>query len=182
MLVTNGHVVLEAILPEDAVVFHGLDNDPGEHPLRRDPRVLVRPSATPALNTTILELDGYPVHVAPRYSAHGHTSRVLSVAFSPDGKVLASGSADNSVRLWDVASHREIGSPLTGHTDAVNSVAFSADGKTLASSGDKSIRLWGVPQLSDPASFLCKSVGQSFARDQWQDQVPEGPKYRPLCP
>ena len=147
-------------------------------------RVLVVDDEEPVMLTIqgILELDGYPVHVAPRYSAHGHTSRVLSVAFSPDGKVLASGSADNSVRLWDVASHREIGSPLTGHTDAVNSVAFSADGKTLASSGDKSIRLWGVPQLSDPASFLCKSVGQSFARDQWQDQVPEGPKYRPLCP
>jgi WD40 repeat protein len=89
----------------------------------------------------------------------GHTDAVLSVAFSPDGKVLASGSADNSVRLWDVASQRAIGSPLTGHTDAVNSVAFSADGKTLASSGDKSIRLWGVPQLSDPASSSANPSG-----------------------
>ena len=75
----------------------------------------------------------------------GHTDDVDSVAFSPDGKTLASGSDDGAVRLWDVASHRQIGAPLTGHTDAVSSVAFSPDGKTLASgSGDDSVRLWDV--------------------------------------
>jgi WD40 repeat protein len=62
----------------------------------------------------------------------GHTDAVLSVAFSPDGKTLASGSDDNTVRLWDVASHRQVGSPLTGHTVTVVSVAFRPDGRTLA--------------------------------------------------
>ena len=46
----------------------------------------------------------------------GHTDFVRSVAFSPDGKTLASGSTDNTVRLWDVATGTELGAPLTGDT------------------------------------------------------------------
>jgi WD40 repeat protein len=104
------------------------------------------------------------------------------VAFSRDGKAVVSGSIDTSVRLWDVDSHRQVGFPLTGHTDEVESVAFGPDRKTVVSgSAETSIRLWNVPQLGDAASFLCKSVVQSPTRDQWQNLVPEGPKYRPLC-
>ena len=72
-------------------------------------------------------------------------SGVLSVAFSPNSRLLASGSADQTVRLWDVGT-RQTQKTLRGHTDWVNSVAFSPDGQILAASGseDDTIRLWNV--------------------------------------
>jgi parallel beta-helix repeat protein len=73
----------------------------------------------------------------------GHTSYVNSVAFSPDGKILASGSY-KEIKLWDVATGKELRT-LRGHTDRAFSVAFSPDGKILASgSEDKTIKLWDV--------------------------------------
>eukprot|EP00961_Rhodomonas_salina_P243268 3287217-Rhodomonas_salina.1 len=65
-------------------------------------------------------------------SLEGHTSSVTSVSFAPDGKTLASGSWDNTVKLWDAASGSQMSS-LEGHTGYVRSVAFAPDGKTVAS-------------------------------------------------
>jgi WD40 repeat protein/subtilase family serine protease len=76
----------------------------------------------------------------------GHTDSVRSVAFSPDGSLIASGSRDATIKLWRVSDGALVAT-LTGHTDTVTSVAFSPDGSLLASASgvwDRTIKLWRV--------------------------------------
>jgi WD40 repeat protein len=74
----------------------------------------------------------------------GHRLKVTGLAFSPDGKSLASGSDDTTIRLWSVPSGRPLGQ-LLGHTDMVIALAFSANGKMLASGGeDETVAIWDV--------------------------------------
>ena len=74
----------------------------------------------------------------------GHEAFVTSVVFSPDGRSIASGSADGTIRIWDL-NHRGAGPTLHGHLMNVHSLAFSPDGNTLVSgSHDCSIRLWST--------------------------------------
>jgi WD40 repeat protein len=74
----------------------------------------------------------------------GHTSPILGVAYSPDGLLIASASGDETVKLWDTATGREVHT-LKGHVKTADRVVFSPDGRTLASSGwDGTIKLWNV--------------------------------------
>ena len=82
----------------------------------------------------------------PPQVLQGHTGYVFSIAFSPDGRTLASGGRDkeNSIKLWDVATGREL-RKMNAYTRQVHSVAFSPDGRILASgNSDNTIKLWEV--------------------------------------
>lgn len=74
----------------------------------------------------------------------GHTNSVVSVAISPDGQMLVSGSGDSTIKVWNLSTGKEMRT-LIGHTDGVGSVVISPDGQTLVSaSGDSTIKVWGA--------------------------------------
>ncbi|KIM85737.1 hypothetical protein PILCRDRAFT_43537, partial [Piloderma croceum F 1598] len=73
----------------------------------------------------------------------GHDDAVIAVIFSPDGKVIATGSRDHTIRIWDVMSGAQVLAPLRGHNSEVRSLAFSPDGQQIVSGFlDGTIRLW----------------------------------------
>ncbi|MGH3896867.1 MAG: helix-turn-helix domain-containing protein [Pseudonocardiaceae bacterium] len=96
----------------------------------------------------------------------GHTDAVRGVALSPDGRTLATASADWTVRLWNVTDPSRpapLSPPLTGYTDTVKSVAFSPDGRTLATgSGDQNtVRLWNVTDPVHPVALGSPLTGHT---------------------
>ncbi|HZU69896.1 MAG TPA: helix-turn-helix domain-containing protein [Ktedonobacteraceae bacterium] len=102
-------------------------------------------------------------------TCRGHSDGVWSLAFSPDGSLLASSSDDANVRLWDSASG-ECLSLLQGHTNRARSIAFSPDGSKLASgSDDQAIRIW------DTRSGRCFQTLQGHTqRIRWVAFSPDG--------
>jgi len=100
------------------------------------------------LNRVPLEHRHFEWHLARRQieggamTCYGHTDWVTSVSFSPDGQRIASGSYDDTIKLWDAETGEELGT-LKGHTNWVNSISFSHDGRRIVSgSEDNNVKLW----------------------------------------
>ncbi|MGI8499560.1 MAG: WD40 repeat domain-containing protein, partial [Hassallia sp.] len=107
-------------------------------------------------------------NVAAPNTLGGHANWVNGISFSPDGKMLASASDDNTVKLWDTTTGKEI-KTLIGHINAVNGVSFSPDGKMLASAGvDKRVKLWDISTGKEIETLIGHTnyvYGVSFSPD-----------------
>ena len=98
--------------------------------------------------------ENLPGHGRPT-PIEGHTNNVTALAVTRDGKFLATGSTDKTIRLWDMSSgNARLARVFQGHSEEVSTLAFSPDGKTLASgSQDQSIRFWKVSLSDDHQNF-----------------------------
>ena len=106
-------------------------------------RQLQKQRETESIVLTALQAAVYGKGFRERNRLTGHQDDIHSLAFSPDGKTIASGSADNTIKLWNLQG-QEL-RPLTGHTDWVISLTFSPDGKMIASaSWDGTAKLWNL--------------------------------------
>src|SRR3954452_8700341 len=116
---------------------------------RSRPRLLAL--AVMALATTGVALAQQALPLAG--TLDGHAEPVYSVAWTPDGKAIITGGFDNTVRVWDATSRKEL-KKIDGHTALVLTVAPSPDSKSILSGGlDKTAKVWAMPG-GGPAAAL----------------------------
>jgi WD40 repeat protein len=103
----------------------------------------LQPSSTrPSVSPTATEAIASPLQLARTLT--GHTSYVNCLTLSPDGETLASGGADRTIKIWNLATGQPL-QTLKGHTSFVNAIAISPDGRFLASgSADQTIKIWDL--------------------------------------
>lgn len=113
--------------------------------------------------------------VTQRYILKGHLASILAIAFSPDGRFLASGDGDGDVRIWDTATGLGL-AELPGHVEECTCVHFSEDGRYLATSGrDQVIQVWDLSSFSE---FVRGNVDyqRTRYREELGDSVVDSPE------
>ena len=111
----------------------------------------------------------------------GHGQRILNARFTPEGRTLATSSADGTVQLWDVASRRTIGAPLVVQRNiAFVATILSRDGSHLYAlpTGTEGMRLALMPGLW--RDLACQIAGRELTEREWEEVLPEQP-YRTVC-
>jgi WD40 repeat protein len=104
---------------------------------------------------------------------------VNSVAFSPDGHILATASNDKSIRLWNVAKAAPLGQPITTRSETGYTLAFSPDGHYLATGSDDALRLWDL-NIDHAIRRICDTTRGALTPELWRQHIPRLP-YEPPC-
>ena len=119
--------------------------------LPKDPAKPNRPISNAA---TAALLDAW-LRNREKYTLLGHSRGVASVAFSPDGKRVVTGSSDSTARVWDLSGPTPAATVLEGHSGSIQSVAFSPDGKRVVTgSSDSTARVWDLSGPTPTATVL----------------------------
>lgn len=119
-----------------------------------DTEIITQPFVTAAADVTLLNAINRASSWRMTLPNHYHADWIRQAVFSPDGQTIATASDDQTARLWDVKTGKEL-CHFEGHEGRVLSVAFSPDGKTMATGGeDKTIRLWNIETGQEIRQFI----------------------------